>query len=218
MTPSEKNRFNMIEQQIRTWNVLDEQILDLFRTMKREDFVSKEYKSLAFADIEIPITSSASMLPPKIEARILTSLNANINMKALHIGTGSGFFSGLLSSQVSQLLTIDIDLNLLKRAREIHQFYNIKNIEYIHENGFKGIFIHAPFDLIVFTASHLIEPPGLREQLNIGGKLLLFEGNQNVQQVKLISKISKTEFDSKVLFEAVIPSLLETWEPNKFTF
>lgn len=218
MTPSEKNRFNMIEQQIRTWNVLDEQILDLFRTMKREDFVSKEYKSLAFADIEIPITSSASMLPPKIEARILSGLNANINMKALHIGTGSGYFSGLLSSQVSQLLTIDIDLNLLKRAREIHQFYNIKNIEYIHENGFKGIFIHAPFDLIVFTASHLIEPPGLREQLNIGGKLLLFEGNQNVQQVKLISKISKTEFDSKVLFEAVIPSLLETWEPNKFTF
>lgn len=218
MTPSEKNRFNMIEQQIRTWNVLDEQILDLFRTMKREDFVSKEYKSLAFADIEIPITQSASMLPPKIEAKILNSLNANINMKALHIGTGSGYFSGLLSSQVSQLLTIDIDLNLLKRAKEIHQFYNIKNIEYIHENGFKGIFIHAPFDLIVFTASHLIEPPGLREQLNIGGKLLMFEGNQSVQQVKLISKTSKTEFVSKVLFEAVIPPLLETWEPNKFTF
>jgi protein-L-isoaspartate(D-aspartate) O-methyltransferase len=214
----EKNRFNMIEQQIRTWNVLDENILNLFRINLRENYVPDAYQALAFADIEIPIGSSASMLPPKLEAKILEELKPKKNMLALHVGTGSGFFSALLASQVKKVITIDIQPKLLADAKKRHLENNIKNIEYVCANGFNGYYEKTPYDLIIYTASHIHEPPGIREQLNVGGKLFLFEGNQAIQYGKLITRMSDSEFKIKNLFEAVVPSLVESWEPSKFIF
>lgn len=208
----------MIEQQIRTWNVLDEKILNLFRINLRENYVPDEYQALAFADIEIPINFNSSMLPPKLEAKILEELKPKKSMIALHVGTGSGFFSALLASQVKKLITIEIQPRLLFDAKKRHLENSIKNIEYVCANGFNGYFEKAPYDLIVYTASHIHEPPGIREQLNIGGKLFLLEGNQVIQYGKLITRISGTEFKIKNLFEAVAPSLMESWEPSKFIF
>ena len=116
---SEKSKFNMIEQQIRTWNVLDESVLDLFRKYDRKLFVPSKYQGLAFADLEIPINANASMLAPKVEAKIIDSLELNKKMKALHIGTGSGFFAALLASHVKELYTVDIDSEFIAHAQQL---------------------------------------------------------------------------------------------------
>jgi protein-L-isoaspartate(D-aspartate) O-methyltransferase len=218
MNQIEKNRFNMIEQQIRTWNVLDKAVLDLLKNIPREDYVPKEFLPLAFSDVEIPIEKNITMLSPVIEAKILNCLDLNKQIYALHVGTGSGYFAALLASQVKKLLTIDISESALNRAKVIHRKNKISNIEYLCCNGFNGLFENFPYDLIVFTASHLIEPPGLRDQLAINGSLLFFEGNSQLQNVRLVKRVSETEYDEKILFEASIPSLLKSWEPNKFLF
>lgn len=215
---SEKSKFNMIEQQIRTWNVLDESVLDLFRRYDRKLFVPSIYQGLAFADLEIPINGNASMLAPKVEAKIIDSLELNKKIKALHIGTGSGFFSVLLASQVSKLLTLDIDSEIIDHAKKILKKNKLNNVKFVVSNGFNGYYQEAPYDLIVFTASHVKEPPGLREQLNVGGQLFIFEGDQSLQQAKVIKRLSESEFSSQIMFEASIPQLIESWEPNKFLF
>ena len=214
----EKSKFNMIEQQIRTWNVLDESVLDLFRKYDRKLFVPKKYQGLAFADLEIPINAHASMLAPKVEAKIIDSLDLNKKMKALHVGTGSGFFTALLASHVSELYTVDIDSEFIDHAQKVLKKNKLHNVKYIVSNGFNGYYQEAPYDLIVFTASHVKEPPGLREQLNVGGQLFIFEGDQSLQYAKVIQRLSDSEYGIQTMFEAVIPQLIESWEPNKFLF
>mgnify|MGYP000844287464 FL=1 len=215
---SEKSKFNMIEQQIRTWNVLDESVLDLFRKYDRKLFVPSKYQGLAFADLEIPINANASMLAPKVEAKIIDSLELNKKMKALHIGTGSGFFAALLASHVKELYTVDIDSEFIAHAQQLLKKNKLNNVKYIVSNGFNGYYQEAPYDLIVFTASHVKEPPGLREQLNVGGQLFIFEGDQSLQHAKVIKRLSDSEYSAQTMFEASIPQLIESWEPNKFLF
>lgn len=215
---SEKSKFNMIEQQIRTWNVLDESVLDLFRKYDRKLFVPSKYQGLAFADLEIPINANASMLAPKVEAKIIDSLMLNKKIKALHIGTGSGFFAALLASHVKELYTVDIDSEFIAHAQQLLKKNKLNNVKYIVSNGFNGYYQKAPYDLIVFTASHVKEPPGLREQLNVGGQLFIFEGDQSLQHAKVIKRLSDSEYSSQTMFEASIPQLIESWEPNKFLF
>ena len=215
---SEKSKFNMIEQQIRTWNVLDESVLDLFKKYDRKLFVPIKYQGLAFADLEIPINAHSSMLAPKVEAKIIDSLELNKNMKALHVGTGSGFFTTLLASHVKELFTIDINSDFIDHAKKLLKKNKLNNVNYIVDNGFNGYYQKAPYDLIVFTASHAKEPPGLREQLNCGGQLFIFEGNQSLQYAKNIKRLSDSEYDIQIKFEASIPQLIESWEPSKFLF
>jgi len=158
------------------------------------------------------------MLAPKVEAKIIDSLELNKKMKALHIGTGSGFFAALLASHVKELYTVDIDSEFIAHAQQLLKKNKLNNVKYIVSNGFNGYYQEAPYDLIVFTASHVKEPPGLREQLNIDGQLFIFEGDQSLQHAKVIKRLSDSEYSAQTMFEASIPQLIESWEPNKFLF
>ena len=217
-TLTDVKRFNMIEQQIRTWDVFDASILDLYDKIKREAYVPEVYKKIAFTDVQIPLQHKQYMLAPKQEARVLQSLKLKPTDHILHIGTGTGFFAALLASLSKHVVTMDLFENFLEKAKKIHQKDNLSNLSYINDDGVQGNLDFAPYDVIVFTGGVLKEPLGLREQLKVGGKLFLFEGTKTLMQANLIEKVGQNEYESKSMFEDVIPFLIMKSEVPKFIF
>lgn len=219
--PSAIARFNMIEQQIRTWEVLDPKVLQLLNDVPRENFVPSEYTGLAFADIEIPLGFGQSMLHPKLEARMLQALNVQNTHHILHIGTGSGYFTALLASLAKHVVSREINSALIAQAATSLRKNNIQNVTLELADG---AFSHTGkpnislYDGIVFTASSPVEPTGVRQQLNIGGSMLIVLGSAPVMQATLIRRISETGFKQDVLFETCIPELFNAPQAQKFEF
>ena len=214
-------KFNMIEQQIRTWEVLDPKVLQLLNDVPRENFVPQEYAGLAFADIEIPLGSGQSMLHPKLEARLLQALNVQSTQSVLHIGTGSGYFTALLASLAKQVVTVEIHAELSTQAAKNLAQHNIQNVTLEHADGAfgrAGKFNQTFYDAIVYTASSQVEPVGVRQQLNIGGIMLIVLGSAPVIQARLIQRISETGFKQDVLFETCIPELMNAPQSHQFEF
>ena len=217
-TLTDLKRFNMIEQQIRTWDVFDALILDLYDKIKREEYVPELYKKIAFTDTQIPLKHKQYMLAPKQEARVLQSLQLKPTDHILHVGTGTGFFAALLASLSKHVVTIDLFENFLEEAKSIHQKNNLLNLSYINDDGVQGNLDFAPYDVIVFTGGVPKEPLGLREQLKIGGKLFLFEGTETLMKANLIEKVGPNEYENKSIFEDVIPFLVMKGKSSKFIF
>ena len=214
-------RFNMIEQQIRTWEVLDPRVLTLLNEVPREHFVPNEYAGLAFADIEIPLGFGQSMLQPKLEARMLQALNVQSTQRILHIGTGSGYFTALLASLAKHVVTLEINSALSAQAAINLKQSNIQNVTLELADGAFGRTGKSNqefYDVIVYTASSPIEPAGVRQQLNINGKMLIVLGSAPVMQATLIQRVSETGFKQDVLFETCIPALLNGPQAQQFKF
>ena len=214
-------KFNMIEQQIRTWEVLDPKVLQLLHDMPRENFVPKEYQGLAFADIEIPLGDGQVMLSPKLEARILQALNLQKTQSVLHIGTGSGYFTALLASLSKHVVSLEINANLSMQAAANLKQNNIQNVRLEIADG---VFAKPKsmgqqfYDVIVYTGSSPLEPAGVRQQLNIGGLLFVVIGSAPVMQATLIQRISETGFRQDVLFETCIAELNNAPQAQQFEF
>ena len=219
--PSAIARFNMIEQQIRTWEVLDPKVLQLLNDMPRENFVPKQYQGLAFADIEIPLGHEQTMLSPKLEARILQALNIQNTHTVLHIGTGSGYFAALLASFAKQVVSLEINSELSAQAAHNLAQNNIQNVILEIANG---VFANSKsmgqqfYDAIVYTGSSPVEPAGVRQQLAIGGLLFIVIGSAPVMQATLIQRISETGFRQDVLFESCIAALDNAPQAPQFEF
>ncbi len=225
--PREAARFNMIEQQIRTWEVLDPTVLQLLNDVPRENFVPEEYLGLAFADIEIPIgpnvNAGQTMLSPKLEGRILQALKVQKTHNALHIGTGSGYFSALLASLAKHVISIEIEADLSAQAAKNLAKNNIQNVTLEVADAVLGRPCdHSAnmqfYDVIVYTGSSPVEPAGVRQQLNIGGVLFMVLGQAPAMQATLIQRISKTGFKQDVLFETCIPELMYAPQAQQFEF
>ena len=220
--PRETARFNMIEQQIRTWEVLDPNVLQLLNDVPCEHFVPKEYQGLAFADIEIPLGSELNvgqaMLSPKLEGRMLQALNLHKHQNVLHIGTGSGYFTALLASLAKHVVSLEINADLNAQAAKNLAQNQLNNVSLIVADGALGYAQSAPYDAIVYTASSPVEPAGVRQQLSIGGTMLIVLGNAPAMQATLIQRISETGFREDVLFETCIPELLNAPQANQFEF
>ena len=214
----ETARFNMIEQQIRTWEVLDPVVLALLNEIPRENFVSAEYQGLAFADIEIPIGLNQLMLSPKLEGRILQALNVQKTHNVLHVGTGSGYMTALLASLAKQVISVDIHAELSAKAAKNLTENNIQNVQLIVGDAALGLIESAPFDLIVYTASSPVEPVGVRNQLAIGGAMFIVLGTAPAMQATLIQRLSATSFRQDVLFETCIAELVNAPQANAFEF
>lgn len=215
---NEKARFNMIEQQIRTWEVLDPKVLQLLHDVPRENFVPEAYQGLAFADIEIPLASGQSMLSPKLEARILQSLSIEPTDKVLHIGTGSGYFTALLAHQAAHVYSLEIDSELNATASFKLAENDIHNVTMELANGVNGFPAKQPYDVIVFTGSSPAEPPNVREQLSVGGVMFIVLGKAPVMEATLIQRVSETAYKQDVLFETCIPELEGATQVEGFTF
>ncbi len=214
----EQARYNMVEQQIRTWDVLDQEVLDLLMTVKREQFVPQDCLKLAFADTAIPLGHGAAMLPPAIEAKILQSLQLRKADKVLEVGTGSGYMAALLGARSDHVYTLEIEPELAARARENLQRQCADNVTVIDADGANGWPSQAPYDAIVLSGSVAEIADAVLQQLKVGGRLLAVVGDAPLMQARLVTCVGEGRFQSVNLFETSIPRLRNVPEREKFVF
>jgi protein-L-isoaspartate(D-aspartate) O-methyltransferase len=213
-------RFNMIEQQIRPWEVLDPQVLELLSTVRREDFVPLAHKALAFVDMEIPLGAAPNqvMLAPRVQARLLQDLAVQPNDKALDVGTGSGFMAALLAHQAASVLSLEIDSALAAQAQANLQKAGVKNVTVRHADGSQGAAADGPFDVIVLNGSVAEVPTHLLEQLSIGGRLAAIVGQEPMMRATVITRNSDTSWTTTEPWDCNTARLSSFAEPSRFKF
>jgi protein-L-isoaspartate(D-aspartate) O-methyltransferase len=218
----EQARFNMIEQQIRPWDVLDAGVLELLGIVRREDFVPAAYRALAFVDTEVPLPTSTgegqSMLAPKVEARLLQELAVHKHERVLEIGTGSGFMAALLAHKSQHVTTLEIDPGLARFSRANLQHAGVMNVIVIEADGANGWRGEAPYDVIVLSGSVAEVPASLCAQLKTGGRLVAIVGQEPVMRAVLITRSGDQGLSRQVLFDTVAPRLIGFEEPTRFQF
>jgi protein-L-isoaspartate(D-aspartate) O-methyltransferase len=212
----EQARFNMIEQQIRTWDVLDQQVLDLLSAVPREAFVPIAYRNLAFADINIPLAHGQQMMTPKLEGRLIQALMLNKNDTVLEIGTGSGYLTALLAKLAKHVESVDIYQDFIEEAEKKLRQQNIENVSLKSGDAIKGWNMYTRYDVIVLTGSVPVLESHFLSQLQQGGCLFAIVGEEPIMQAQLIKRISEHEFDSEVLFETSLPPLLGAPQSESF--
>ncbi|MED5621221.1 protein-L-isoaspartate O-methyltransferase family protein [Ideonella sp. BN130291] len=214
----EQARFNMIEQQIRPWDVLDDGVLQLLAAVKREDFVPDAYRALAFVDTEVPLPERECMLAPKVEARLLQELKVARHEKVLEIGTGSGFMAALLAHRAQQVHTLECKPALAELARHNLKRAAVFNVQVHEADGAQGLPGEAPFNAILLSGSVAEVPAALLQQLKQGGRLAAIVGFEPVMRAVLITRTGEATFEHKVLFDTVGPRLHGFAEPSRFKF
>jgi protein-L-isoaspartate(D-aspartate) O-methyltransferase len=214
----EQARFNMIEQQIRTWEVLDQDVLDLLHVVRREEFVPEAWRSLAFADVEIPLGHGAVMLAPKIEAKILQAVQCKPTDNVLEIGTGSGYMAALLAAKAEHVWSVEIEPALAQRARKRLKEQGIENVVVEEGDGARGWDKHAPYDVVVVSGSTPVLPDAFLAQLKNGGRLFAVVGEQPVMEAQLVTRQGDGMLQTVNLFETAVPPLRNALQREKFTF
>ena len=214
----EQTRFNMIEQQIRPWNVLDADVLHLLSVVKREDFVPLAHKGLAFVDMELPLGNGQFMLAPRLEARMLQDAAVHKHEKVLEIGTGSGYMTALLAHCAQSVLSLEIDPAMAATARSNLQKSGVRNAEIRVADGATAAPAEGPFDVIVIGGSVAEVPPALLAQLKVGGRLIAIVGDEPMMRATLISRTGEANFVTSQPWDTVAPRLLNFPELEKFSF
>ena len=214
----EQARFNMIEQQIRTWYVLDTTVLDRLKRVRREDYVPEQSRALAFVDMEIPLGGGQVMLAPKMEARIVQDLNLKATDKVLEIGTGSGYLTALLASFVQHVDSVEIDPALKALAAANLARNGVSNVTLSVGDGAHGWNKGALYDVIVITGSLPVLPDAFKKQLNQGGRLFVILGEAPAMSATLLTRVGSDTFTERRLFETCTPALLHAQQPERFTF
>ena len=213
-------RFNMIEQQIRPWEVLDPEVLALLSTVRREDFVPLAHQALAFVDMEIPLGSAPNqvMLAPRVQARLLQDLAVQPTDKALDVGTGSGFMAALLAHQAASVLSLEIDAGLAKQAQTNLQNAGVTNVTVRQADGSQGANADGPFDVIVLNGSVAEVPATLLQQLTLGGRLVAIVGQEPMMRATVITRNTETTWTTTEPWDCNAPRLSGFAEPSHFKF
>ena len=214
----EKARFNMVEQQIRPWEVLDQDVLDLLMTVKREEFVPAVYRDLAFTEVEIPIGCGQVMLKPVIEGKVLQALRLGKADSVLEVGTGSGYFAALLAARTEWVRTIELEPELVKLASANLARNGVENVVVVQGDGIGGWAERAPYDVIVVSGGLPFVPQALLEQLKVGGRLFAFVGEAPVMKARLITCEAEGRFRTEDIFETVVPMLKNAPQRDGFSF
>ena len=214
----EQARFNMVEQQIRPWEVLDQDVLDLLMTVKREEFVPAVYRDLAFTEVEIPIGCGQVMLKPVIEGKVLQALRLGKADSVLEIGTGSGYFAALLAARTEWVRTIELEPELVKLAGANLARNGVENVVVVQGDGIGGWAERAPYDVIVVSGGLPFVPQALLEQLKVGGRLFAFVGEAPVMKARLVTCEAEGRFRTEDIFETVVPMLKDAPQRDGFSF
>ncbi len=217
MNNMEQARFNMVEQQIRPWDVLNAEVLDLLKKIKREQFVPASQRSLAFMDLDIPLGHGAKMWQPKLEARALQALKLHHRDRVLEVGSGSGYLTALLSNLASHVTSVEIVAELSAMAERNLAAYHIDNVTLEVGDAANG-WGTAQYDAIVLTGSVPMQPSAQMNSLNIGGRLFAVIGDGPAMQACLITRTAADTFDSVTLFETNVAPLLNALQPQRFVF
>jgi len=213
-----KARFNMIEQQVRPWEVLDPQVLELLSVVRREDFVPLAHRALAFVDMEIPLGHGEVMLAPRLQARLVQDLAIKKTDKVLEIGTGSGFTTALLAHQAQQVLSYELHADLAAQAQAHLQNAGIHNAQVRHGDGSAGAAAEGPFDVILLGGSVAEVPQALLEQLAIGGRLAAIVGEEPMMRATLVTRTGAKHFVTAQPWDANAPRLSGFAQPSAFRF
>jgi protein-L-isoaspartate(D-aspartate) O-methyltransferase len=214
----EQARFNMIQQQIRPWDVLDNGVLELLARVRREDFVPSAYKSLAFVDTEVPLGEGETMLPPRVEARLLQDLQVQRHERVLEIGTGSGFMAALLGHRAQSVITLEVKPALARTATENLRRSGVSNVTVVQADGSHGYAAEAPFDAILLSGSVAKVPEELLKQLKPGGRLVAIEGEEPVMAAVRYTANADGSYSRTSLFDLDAPRLVGFPEPERFHF
>jgi len=218
----EQARTNMVEQQIRTWEVLDQDVLDLLYTVPREEFVPPSYRNLAFIDMEIPLAKDAregqKMWPPKMEARVLQELAVKRSDRVLEVGTGSGYLTALLAHRAAQVHSVEIDPALAAFGKANIARHGLDNVTLETADGARGFAKWAPYDVIVLTGSVPLLARALLESLAPGGRVFAVVGEAPVMTAKIVSCTGPGEFRTVELFETLLAPLANCERPSRFRF
>ena len=214
----EQARFNMIEQQIRPWDVLDLRVLELLDEVRREDFVPARFHNLAYTDMAISLGEGQCMMSPKLEARIVQSLEIKNSDKVLEIGTGSGYLTALLAKLADHVYSVDINPDFTRTAGEKLAAHNIQNVTLETGDGARGWDKHQPYDVIVLSGSLPVFDENLQHDLSVGGRLLVIVGESPTMEAVLITRLGPGEWSRESLFETDIPALINAPQAEHFNF
>jgi len=214
----EQARFNMIEQQIRTWEVLDPGVLELLSEVKREDFVPPQHRELAFADLEIPLAHGESMMQPKVEARIVQELAPQPHEPVYEVGTGSGYLTALLARRARHVTSAEIHPDLKAGAERNLRAAGAANVTLIEGDSAARPLAESAFDLIVLTGSTPILPQSFLDRLKPGGRLFAVVGDLPVMKAVLVRQPVAGAFQHAELFETLLKPLVNAPQPPRFRF
>jgi len=214
----EQARSNMVEQQIRTWEVLDQEVIDLLYRVPREAFVPEPHRALAFADLEIPLAEGERMWQPKMEARVLQELAPGRTDRVLEVGTGSGYLTALLAHRAARVCSVEIRPALAELGRRNLERHGADNVTLEQGDAARGWERHAPYDVIVLTGSTPVLPSALLAQLASGGRLFAVVGEAPAMSARLVHCSGAQAFHSTDLFETVIAPLANCEQPPRFRF
>jgi protein-L-isoaspartate(D-aspartate) O-methyltransferase len=216
-------RSNMIEQQIRPWDVLDQSVLDLLATVRREDFVPPTLRALAFTDVELPlridgVDTGETMLTPKVEARLLQELSIETHESVLEIGCGSGFMSALAAHRARTVVSIEIDPLLHRFGAANLERAGIRNVAVERGDGALGWSARAPYDVIIVSGSLPVIPAAMLSQLKVGGRLAAIVGQLPVMTAQVVTRVTDSNYETLPLFETCLKPLRNAWQPDPFRF
>ncbi|WP_153110583.1 protein-L-isoaspartate O-methyltransferase family protein [Propionivibrio limicola] len=218
----EKARFNMIQQQIRPWEVLDPEVLKLLSVVKREDFVPTEYKDLAFTDVELPLLAkgdpSQTMLEPRVEARMLQEVAVKNTDTVLEIGAGGGYMAALLAAKAEFVYTVDIEPALVDMARQNLARAGVANVSVDLGDAAQGWSLYAPYDVIVISASLPFVPETILRSLKVGGRLVAVVGEAPAMHMQLITRTDEDAFTTVNVLETSVAPLINARQRDKFVF
>jgi protein-L-isoaspartate(D-aspartate) O-methyltransferase len=214
----EQARFNMIEQQIRPWNVLDQDVLDTLVVVKREQFVPESAKALAFVDTEIPLGGGEAMFTPKMEARLLQEIQLKKHETVLEVGAGSGYMAALLAHKGRSVTTVELRPELKAMAESNLAKAGITNVTVEQGNGAQGWERGAPYDVIVISGALEVLPETFLKQIKVGGRIAAIIGQAPVLSCNIITRVSDTGYDTVKVFETNVKYLADAVTPSHFTF
>jgi protein-L-isoaspartate(D-aspartate) O-methyltransferase len=222
----EQARFNMIEQQIRPWEVLDPSVLALLSVVRREQFVPLAHKALAFVDMALPLLHppeealglGQSMLTPKVEARLLQELKVQPHETVLEIGSGSGYMAALLAHRAQHVVSLEIHPELVSMARTNLENAGLSNVQVRRADGSQGYAANAPFDVILLSGSVAQVPQSLLAQLQIGGRLAAIVGYEPVMRLHVVTRTGAATFHTRQPWDTLAPRLQHFPEPSRFHF
>lgn len=214
----EQARFNMIEQQIRTWEVLDPAVLDLLGRVPREEFVPEKYRKLAFADFNVPLGHEQVMMAPKVEGRVIQTLGIKPGDTVLEVGTGSGYLTALLASQAKHVYSVDIVPEFTAQAWQKLAAQGLSNVTVETGDAAPGWDSHGPYDVIVITGSFPLYPEHYQHSLRTNGRMFVIAGCAHSMEALLVTRVGEADWMRESLFETDIPALINAPQPQPFVF